>query len=97
MTWGQMEFDHEPHPRTGIMLIGASEELIETLEDNQARKTKFFFDAFYFHKNYHYFFYVFTGTTAKYDDVQICWLLLGASFGVAKKTFHRRLGYCNLV
>ena len=36
MTWAQMEFDHEEHPHTGIMLIGASEELIETLEDNQA-------------------------------------------------------------
>ena len=35
VTWVQMEFDHEPHHRTGIMLINASEELIETLEDNQ--------------------------------------------------------------
>lgn len=35
VTWAQMEFDHEPHHRTGIMLINASEELIETLEDNQ--------------------------------------------------------------
>ncbi len=35
VTWAQMEFDHEPHHRTSIMLINASEELIETLEDNQ--------------------------------------------------------------
>ena len=35
MTWAQMEFGHEMHQRTNIMLINASEELIETLEDNQ--------------------------------------------------------------
>ncbi len=30
-----MEFDHEKHPRTQLTLLKASEELIETLEDNQ--------------------------------------------------------------
>lgn len=30
-----MEFDHTPHASTGIKVISASEELIETLEDNQ--------------------------------------------------------------
>lgn len=30
-----MEFDHEKHHRTNILLISASEEVIETLEDNQ--------------------------------------------------------------
>lgn len=35
VTWAQMEFDHEKHHRTNIMLISASEEVIETLEDNQ--------------------------------------------------------------
>ena len=30
-----MEFGHEVHQRTSLMLINASEELIETLEDNQ--------------------------------------------------------------
>ncbi|XP_067615922.1 dynein beta chain, ciliary [Eurosta solidaginis] len=34
-TWSAMEFDHELHPRTGCSLLKASEELIETLEDNQ--------------------------------------------------------------
>lgn len=38
-----MEFDHNPHASTGIKLIGASEELIETLEDNQVRATKLCF------------------------------------------------------
>lgn len=33
--WAQMEFDHEKHHRTDILLISASEEVIETLEDNQ--------------------------------------------------------------
>lgn len=35
VTWAQMEFETEKHPRTGIMLLKSSEELIETLEDNQ--------------------------------------------------------------
>lgn len=34
-TWSAMEFEHEIHPRTGCNLLKASEELIETLEDNQ--------------------------------------------------------------
>lgn len=32
-----MEFEHEPHPRTGILLLKLDEELIETLEDNQVQ------------------------------------------------------------
>ena len=35
VTWVQMEFGHEVHQRTSLKLISASEELIETLEDNQ--------------------------------------------------------------
>ena len=38
VTWAQMEFDHNLHASTGIKLINASEELIETLEDNQVSK-----------------------------------------------------------
>jgi len=34
-TWTAMEFEHTKHPRTGITLLQTSEELIETLEDNQ--------------------------------------------------------------
>ena len=30
-----MEFDHEEHARTGHNLLRTSEELIETLEENQ--------------------------------------------------------------
>lgn len=37
VTWKTMEFDHHPHPRTKVTLLGASEELIETLEDNQVQ------------------------------------------------------------
>ncbi|GFN78401.1 dynein heavy chain 9, axonemal, partial [Plakobranchus ocellatus] len=36
-TWSTMEFEHEKHPRTGITLLKTSEELIETLEDNQVQ------------------------------------------------------------
>lgn len=34
-TWSKMEFEHEIHPRTQCSLLKASEELIETLEENQ--------------------------------------------------------------
>ena len=34
-TWTTMEFEHVKHPRTGITMLQTSEELIETLEDNQ--------------------------------------------------------------
>ncbi|GLH12092.1 uncharacterized protein GBIM_16848, partial [Gryllus bimaculatus] len=36
-TWSKMEFDQEFHERTGCTLLRASEELIETLEDNQVQ------------------------------------------------------------
>ena len=35
VTWAAMEFEHEPHPRTKITMLKTSEEVIETLEDNQ--------------------------------------------------------------
>ena len=34
-TWTAMVFDTEPHTRTKIPLLKPSDELIETLEDNQ--------------------------------------------------------------
>jgi len=34
-TWSSMEFEQEIHTRTGCSLLRASEELIETLEENQ--------------------------------------------------------------
>ncbi|KAK2112189.1 Dynein heavy chain 17, axonemal [Saguinus oedipus] len=36
-TWSTMEFEHEPHPRTGTMMLKSSEVLVETLEDNQVQ------------------------------------------------------------
>ena len=35
VTWASMEFEHDKHPRTGVTIIRASEEVVETLEDNQ--------------------------------------------------------------
>lgn len=35
VTWSQMEFENEEHKRTGYKILRSSEELIETLEDNQ--------------------------------------------------------------
>ena len=37
VTWKTMEFTHENHPRTGCNLLRTSEELIETLEENQVQ------------------------------------------------------------
>ena len=34
-TWSVMEFEHDEHLRTKTPLLRSSEELIETLEDNQ--------------------------------------------------------------
>ncbi|KAJ1529252.1 hypothetical protein ONE63_006052 [Megalurothrips usitatus] len=36
-TWREQEFEREEHPRTGVQLIRTSEELIETLEENQVQ------------------------------------------------------------
>ncbi|XP_054702261.1 dynein axonemal heavy chain 17 [Grus americana] len=36
-TWATMRFEHEPHARTGIVLLKSDETLIETLEDNQVQ------------------------------------------------------------
>lgn len=36
-TWAMMEFEYGLHERTGIKLPKASEELVETLEDNQVK------------------------------------------------------------
>ncbi|XP_035168476.1 LOW QUALITY PROTEIN: dynein heavy chain 17, axonemal [Oxyura jamaicensis] len=36
-TWATMQFEHEPHARTGIMLLKSDKVLIETLEDNQVQ------------------------------------------------------------
>ncbi|XP_038597832.1 LOW QUALITY PROTEIN: dynein heavy chain 17, axonemal [Tachyglossus aculeatus] len=36
-TWSAMEFEHEPHHRTGTLLLKSDEVLVETLEDNQVQ------------------------------------------------------------
>uniref|UniRef100_A0A667HHJ3 Dynein axonemal heavy chain 17 n=1 Tax=Lynx canadensis TaxID=61383 RepID=A0A667HHJ3_LYNCA len=36
-TWSTMEFEHEPHARTGTMMLKSDEVLVETLEDNQVQ------------------------------------------------------------
>ncbi|KAL1130935.1 hypothetical protein AAG570_012176 [Ranatra chinensis] len=37
ITWSTMEFEQEHHTRTGCILLKASEQLIETLEENQVQ------------------------------------------------------------
>lgn len=40
-TWSVMEFQQDTHPRTGCVLLKTSEELIETLEENQVAIIQF--------------------------------------------------------
>ena len=40
VTWSQMEFETDEHSRTHYMMLKSSEELIETLEDNQVSSGK---------------------------------------------------------
>lgn len=35
VTWAAMEFEYSPHDRTGVKLPKASEEVVETLENDQ--------------------------------------------------------------
>ena len=36
-TWAIMEFEHDEHTRSGTFLLRSSEELVETLKDNQVQ------------------------------------------------------------
>ncbi|KAH0629389.1 hypothetical protein JD844_011440 [Phrynosoma platyrhinos] len=36
-TWSTMQFEHEPHHRTGTMMLKSDETLVETLEENQVQ------------------------------------------------------------
>ena len=42
VTWSQMEFENETHNRTGYKMLRSSEELVETLEDNQVMQSHAF-------------------------------------------------------
>ena len=33
--WATLQFEEDKHPRTGITLVRTTEEMIETLEENQ--------------------------------------------------------------
>jgi hypothetical protein len=52
-TWSGMEFEKEIHPHTNCTVIRASEELIETLEENQVhRRKKSNYSELFFNKDY---------------------------------------------
>lgn len=88
--WSEMEFEHEKHNRTGLQLLKTSEELVETLEENQVREKERQIirererpiincqaeteDVVEF-----------LGSTSKYDDLQICWALSRTSLVLAKE------------
>ena len=38
-SWRDMSFQHDIHKRTGFSLLRGSEDMIETLEENQANNT----------------------------------------------------------
>ena len=52
VTWSQMEFENETHNRTGYKMLRSSEELVETLEDNQVMQSRAFaFTIIYMYHN----------------------------------------------
>lgn len=78
-TWSEMEFEHEDHSRTGLKLLKTSEELIETLEDNQVWEDIYL--------SVYKSIFLFAGSTSKLDDFQICRLLFRAGLLLAEETF----------
>lgn len=90
VTWSKMEFEQEIHVRTGATLIRASEELIETLEENQARVTLLLFKTISLKgtlSNFEKFF--FSGSITKSDYIQVHCAFLRRGFSLAKKVKHR--------
>ena len=79
VTWSQMKFQHEQHHRTETMLLKSDEELIETLEDNQV--------LMIWCMPYDVRACV-IGSTTKYDDFKICWLLPGRGVWLAEEPYH---------
>lgn len=106
VTWSKMEFEREVHSRTGATLIRASEELIETLEENQVNylinistnssKLKHFKYFQPIAANYNFLFKT-AGTIAKSDHFEIYRALPGGGVIVAKEIEYRRSGNDNLV
>lgn len=89
-TWSKMEFEQELHTRTGCILLKASEELIETLEDNQVL---IFFPLvldFFFNP-------LSTGPATESDHFQIHRTLFRRSLFVATETKHRGSSHYSLV
>ena len=51
VTWSQMEFENETHNRTSYKMLRSSEELVETLEDNQVMQSHAFAFTMYHNPN----------------------------------------------
>lgn len=86
--WSKMEFEKEIHARTGATLIRASEELIETLEENQVktfqskRQTQSI-SILFFHHLLH------TGPVAKSHHLQVHSPFSGRGVQLAAEVEHR--------
>lgn len=78
-----MQFNYEPHTRTGKSLLKSDEELIETLEENQVQ---------YYHvvlnNDVPVKIDIYQGAIAKFDDIEIYCVFLGTSVRMAKETVH---------
>lgn len=91
VTWSKMEFEKEIHARTGATLIRASEELIETLEENQVRSKRNC--VILENKDVPFF----VGPASESDHFEIHRSLLGRSVQLAAKFEHRGPSDHNLV
>ena len=98
VTWAAMEFEHEKHNRTGLTMLKASEELIETLEDNQVSDNKLTTRCLtYMYAPISYLHLFLTGSTAKHANIEIHRPLLGGSVVLATQVVDRRPGDRDLV
>lgn len=85
--WSKMEFEKEIHARTGATLIRASEELIETLEENQVKtfhNDKFTLSTSTLSP------YLHTGPAAKSYHLEVHRPFSGRGVQLAEEVEHRR-------
>ena len=88
-TWSNLEFEQEIHTRTQCILLRASEELIETLEENQVNEIDIqFFNLNLYTKSKNKTLNNILGPTTKLDNIKIHSIFLRRSIRMATKAVH---------
>jgi len=94
-TWSSQEYEFELHPRTGLQLIKASEELIEILEDNQVQLQNIAMSKYiaFFHEEVEYWqnkLFMADQVLASLGEVQRTWSHLESIF-IASEDIRKNL------